>query len=157
MEHVIGDTARLVGTDGGAKMSKSLGNTVYLSDTKDAIREKVMKMYTDPNHLKVEDPGRVEGNAVFSYLDIFDADKDGVAALKAQYEKGGLGDVAIKQRLVEVLDGLIAPIRARREELAKDPAAVMRILEEGTKKARAKGEATMREVRKALKIDYFGN
>lgn len=155
VEHLIGDTARLMGTDGNAKMSKSLGNAIYLSDSKETIKEKVMKMYTDPNHLKVEDPGQVEGNVVFSYLDVFDEDKAGVAALKTQYEQGGLGDVAIKQRLVEVLEKIIAPIRTRREELAQDPEAVMRILKDGTEKAKARGEETMREVRKAIKIDYF--
>lgn len=157
VEHVVGDTARLMGVDGSAKMSKSLNNGIYLSDSKEEIKEKVMKMYTDPNHLKVEDPGKVEGNVVFTYLDIFDTDKTAVAELKAQYEKGGLGDVAIKQRLIDVLEGIIAPIRARREELAKDPEAVMRILREGTEKAKAKGEETMRQVRKAIKIDYFQN
>lgn len=157
VEHVIGDTARLMGIDGAAKMSKSLNNGIYLSDSKEEIKEKVMKMYTDPNHLKVEDPGKVEGNVVFTYLDIFDEDKASVAELKAQYEKGGLGDVAIKQRLIEVLESVIGPIRARREELAKNPEAVMQILKEGTAKAQVRGEETMRAVRKAIKIDYFVN
>lgn len=155
VSHMMGSTTRLVGLDGNAKMSKSLGNAIYLSDTKEAITEKVMQMYTDPNHLRVEDPGRVEGNVVFSYLDIFDPNQSEVAELKAQYEKGGLGDVKIKQRLIGVLEDLIAPIRTRREELAKDPEKVMQILKEGTAKAQAVGEETMREVRKALKIDYF--
>lgn len=152
---VVGDIARLVGTDGNAKMSKSLGNCIYLSDSDKTIEEKVMSMYTDPNHLKVEDPGKVEGNVVFTYLDIFDPNKDEVAELKAQYEKGGLGDVVIKKRLIEVLKHLIAPIRERREELAKNPEQIMATLKKGTDKARTFSVKTLEEVKQALKIDYF--
>jgi len=155
VKHVIGATGRLVGTDGNAKMSKSLGNSIYLSDSKEEIRKKVKDMYTDPKHIHVEDPGQVEGNVVFAYLDVFDADKEGVAALKEQYQKGGLGDAVLKDRLTEVLEGVIAPIRARREELAKDPQKIMKILEEGTKVAQKIGEQTMQEVREAIKINYF--
>lgn len=155
VSHMMGNTTRLVGIDGGAKMSKSLGNAIYLSDSKETIKEKVMQMYTDPTHIHVEDPGKVEGNVVFAYLDIFDPNTAEVAELKAQYEKGGLGDVKIKQRLIEVLENVIAPIRAKREELAKNPESVMAILAEGTKRAQEVGEATMREVRTALKINYF--
>jgi tryptophanyl-tRNA synthetase len=136
-------------------MSKSLGNAIYLSDSKEIIKEKVMQMYTDPNHIRVEDPGSVAGNVVFSYLDIFDPNQNEVAELKAQYEKGGLGDVKIKQRLIEVLETIIAPIRTRREELAKDPERVMQILRDGTRKAQEIGEETMRQVREAIKINYF--
>ena len=155
VSHMMGTTTRLVGIDGNAKMSKSLGNGIYLSDSYETIKDKVMQMYTDPNHIRVEDPGRVEGNVVFTYLDIFDPKKDEVAELKKQYEQGGLGDVKIKQRLIEVLENVIAPIRTRREELAKDPAKVMQILKEGTLKAQAVGEETMRQVREVMKINYF--
>ena len=155
--HVIGDTARLVGTDGNAKMSKSLNNCIYLADSREEIEKKVMSMYTDPGHINLNDPGKVEGNVVFMYLDIFDTDKTKVAELKEHYQKGGLGDVILKKYLVEVIDGIIAPIRTRREELAKNPDAVMQILKEGTIRAQAVGEATMRDVRAKIKINYFDN
>lgn len=147
--------ARLPGIDGKAKMSKSLGNGIYLSDSKEIIEEKVMAMYTDPNHIHVNDPGRVEGNVVFIYLDVFDKNKDELNKLKEQYTKGGLGDVVIKKRLAEILNDIIAPIRERREYLAKDPKKIMEILEEGTKNARKVAKETMKEVRRAMKIDYF--
>ena len=153
---MVGDTPRLVGIDGGnAKMSKSLNNCIYLSDSYEEISKKVMDMYTDPGHIHVEDPGKVEGNVVFTYLDIFDENKKEVEELKEQYKKGGLGDVVIKKRLIEVLEKIIAPIRAKREEFAKNPEAVMKILEDGTKKAREVAAGTMMEVKKAVKIDYF--
>jgi tryptophanyl-tRNA synthetase len=155
VKHLVGDTARLVGIDGNAKMGKSLNNAIYLSDSYEEISKKVMNMYTDPNHIHVQDPGKVEGNVVFTYLDIFDEDKAGVAELKKQYQAGGLGDVVIKKRLIEVLEKIIAPIRERREKLAKNPKTVMKILEKGTKVARKEAQKTMQEVRKALKIDYF--
>ena len=147
--------ARLVGVDGKAKMSKSLGNAIYLSDSADAIRQKVMSMYTDPNHLKVSDPGNVEGNAVFAYLDIFDQDKAAVEELKAHYRRGGLGDVVLKKRLEAILQDLIAPIRTRRAEFAKDPALIMEIIKNGTDKARAVAQKTMQEVKQAMRIDYW--
>ena len=112
-------------------------------------------MYTDPNHIHVEDKGKVEGNVVFIYLDIFDENKNEVLELKKQYENGGLGDVIIKKRLIEVLEKLIKPIREKREALAKDPASVLKILEEGTLKARETAKETMLKVKKAVKIDYF--
>ena len=152
---ILSETTRLIGTDGNPKMGKSLNNGIYLSDSKEEISKKVMNMYTDPSHIHVNDPGKVEGNVVFTYLDIFDADVEGVAELKKQYEKGGLGDVVIKKRLIEVLEKVIAPIREKRESLAKNPKAVMKILEEGTKIARKEAQKTMLEVRKAIKIDYF--
>lgn len=152
---LVGDTARLVGIDGNSKMSKSLNNAIYLSDSSEEISKKVMNMYTDPGHIHVEDPGKIAGNVVFTYLDIFDEDKAGIAKLKKQYEQGGLGDVVIKKRLIEVLEKIIAPIREKREALAKNPEAVMKILEDGGKKAREIAKETMAEVRKALKIDYF--
>src|SRR3989338_7914447 len=117
----VSSIPRLVGIDGNAKMSKSLGNCIYLSDSDKEIESKVMQAFTDPNHIRVEDKGKVEGNVVFAYLDAFDEDKKGVAELKAQYQKGGLGDIVLKNRLAKVLIDLITPIRARREEFAKDP------------------------------------
>ncbi len=152
---VVSNIPRLVGIDGNAKMSKSLNNCIYLSDSDEEIEKKVMQAYTDPGHIKVEDKGKVEGNVVFAYLDAFDHDQAGVAELKAQYQAGGLGDIVLKKRLIKVLVDLIAPIRSRREELAKDPQAIMKILEEGIETARVEARKTMTEVRKALKIDYF--
>lgn len=145
---------RLSGLDGKAKMSKSLGNAIYLSDSADVLSKKVMQMYTDPNHIRVSDPGKVEGNVVFTYLDAFDPDKKNVQELKDHYQRGGLGDVALKKRLIDVLNTLLEPIRKKRIELAKDPEYVMNIVFEGTKKTRAVAENTMREVRKAMHIDY---
>jgi tryptophanyl-tRNA synthetase len=155
VSHMVGDIGRLVGTDGNAKMSKSLGNTIYFSDTKEEIEKKVRDMYTDPNHVRIEDPGRVEGNVVFDYLTIFDPNQTEVEELKNKYRAGGLGDVVLKQRLTDVLDAFIAPIRERREYLAKDPKQVMQILEEGTKKARLAAAETLREVKQKMKIEYF--
>jgi len=152
---LLSDTPRLIGIDGGSKMGKSLGNAIYLSDTYEEISKKVMNMYTDPGHIHVEDAGKVEGNVVFTYLDIFDENKKEVAELKKQYQKGGLGDVVIKKRLIEVLEKTIAPIRQRREELAQNPEVVMEILKEGTEKAREVAKETMRKVRQAVRIDYF--
>lgn len=152
---IVSEVGRLVGTDGNAKASKSLNNAIYLSDSDEEISKKVMGMYTDPNHLRVEDPGQVEGNVVFTYLDIFDEDKAGVEDLKAEYRKGGLGDVVVKKRLIAVLQGLIGPIRERREELAKDMDAVRDIVAAGTQKARLKAKENMAEMKKLMKIDYF--
>lgn len=146
---------RLIGIDGNAKMSKSLNNGIYLSDSFDTIKEKVRAMYTDPTHIHVSDPGKVEGNVVFSYLDIFDTDTEAVAALKEQYKKGGLGDMVIKERLTQVLEDLIAPIREKREYLAKDPKAIMQILKDGTEKARIEAQETLRKVRDVMHINYF--
>jgi len=144
----------ITGTD--TKMSKSLGNGIYLADTKDALWEKTRLMYTDPGHLRVEDPGQIEGNVVFTYLDVFDPDVAHVAELKEHYQRGGLGDVKVKKYLFEVLDRELAPIRERRLEFAKDPGAVMEILREGTAKANEVADRTLQEVRRAMKIDYFG-
>ena len=146
--------SRLPGTDGSAKMSKSLGNAIYLGDSADDIKKKVMSMYTDPDHIRVEDPGKVEGNTVFTYLDVFDPDKKEVAALKEQYQKGGLGDVKLKRRLIDVLEHFIAPIRERRLQLEKDPNYVMNVLLDGTKKTLHVAQETMYDVRKAMFLDY---
>lgn len=148
-------SGRLPGLDGNAKMSKSLNNAIYLSDDADTLRKKVMSMYTDPNHIHVEDPGKVEGNMVFTYLDIFDKDKDKVAELKEQYRAGGLGDVKIKRYLNEVLEAELGPIRARREEFAKDIPAVYAMLKEGSEKANEVANKTLEEVRRAIGVNYF--
>lgn len=158
VEHLIPQNpleSRLPGLDGKAKMSKSLGNAIFLSDPTDIVKQKVMSAYTDPGHVRIEDPGKVEGNVVFSYLDMFHPDKTEVAELKAAYTKGGLGDVAVKNKLFETLETILTPIRQRREEWAAKPEEVIHILAEGTKKARAEAEKTMHEVRTAMKIGYF--
>jgi tryptophanyl-tRNA synthetase len=135
-------------------MSKSLNNAIYLSDDEDTIRSKVKMMYTDPNHIHKNDPGKVEGNVVFTYLDIFDPDTKTVAELKQKYKKGGLGDVEIKERLANLLTVLFENFRLRRLALEKDPESVMKVLEIGTERAREVARETMREVRKAMRIDY---
>ncbi len=155
IEAVVPETGRVIGTDGNAKMSKSLNNAIFLSDTPEEIERKVMGMYTDPDHIHVEDPGKVEGNVVFMYLDLFDPKKDEVEGLKEQYKKGGLGDVAIKKRLIGVLCDVINPIREQREYLEKDPKQVMKILEDGTNKVRKIAQKTLEEVKSAMKINYF--
>ena len=147
---------RLPGIDGSAKMSKSLNNGIYLSDDSDTLRSKVMSMYTDPDHIRIEDPGKIAGNMVFTYLDIFATDKEKVAEMKEHYQRGGLGDVAVKKYLFEVLDELLTPIRGRREELAKDPEAIRQILLEGSAKANVVANQTLREVRAAIGLNYFG-
>lgn len=148
---------RLPGLDGNAKMSKSLGNAIYLADDAKTVQKKVMSMYTDPNHIHVEDPGKVEGNTVFTYLDVFDPDKDKVAELKAEYQKGGLGDVKIKRYLNKVLEAELAPIRERREKFAQDEDAVYEMLLEGSKKANKVANATLEQVRDAIGLNYFKN
>lgn len=148
---------RLPGLDGNAKMSKSLGNAIYLADDAKTVQKKVMSMYTDPNHIHVEDPGKVEGNTVFTYLDVFDPDKDKVAELKAEYQNGGLGDVKIKRYLNKVLENELAPIRERREKFAQDEDAVYEMLLEGSKKANKVANETLEEVRDAIGLNYFKN
>ena len=154
-EPMLSHATRLSGIDGKAKASKSLDNAIYLSDPAEVVRKKVMQMYTDPGHIKATDPGKIEGNVVFEYLDAFDPDKGTVSEMKKQYQHGGLGDVSCKKRLIEVLENLLVPIRSKREELAKDPDAVMQILKEGTARARKVAVVTMAEVRGAMMIDYF--
>lgn len=146
---------RLPGLDGNAKMSKSLNNAIYLADSADELRSKVMSMYTDPNHIHVDDPGQVDGNMVFTYLDVFDPDKKKVAELKAQYQHGGLGDVKIKRYLNEVLEAEFGPIRQRREAYAKDIPAVYEMLQSGSTKANEVAEQTLQEVRDAIGLNYF--
>ena len=155
---------RLPGIDGKAKMSKSLGNCIYLSDTEADVKKKVMSMFTDPNHLRVQDPGRVEGNPVFIYLDAFCKDEyfaeflpeyQNLDELKAHYQRGGLGDVKVKKFLNKVLEAEFAPIRERRKMWETRIPDVYDILKEGTKVARKKAQETLNEVRDAMKINYF--
>ena len=148
---------RLPGLDGNAKMSKSLGNAIYLSDDAETVKKKVMSMYTDPNHIHVEDPGQVEGNTVFTYLDVFDPDKDTVAQLKEDYQKGGLGDVKIKRYLKKVLEAELAPIRERRQKYAENLDAVYDMLYQGSQKANQVADQTLQEVRDAIGFNYFKN
>lgn len=157
---------RLPGTDGKAKMSKSLGNCIYLADDPKEVQKKIMSMYTDPLHLRIEDPGHLEGNAVFTYLDAFCKPEHferylpeyaGLDELKAHYQRGGLGDVKIKKFLNKILQEELEPIRARRKEYEKDIAAVYEILKAGTEAARETAGRTLDEVKKAMKIDYFND
>ncbi len=146
---------RLPGLDGKAKMGKSLGNAIFLSDQPDQIEKKVMSMYTDPDHLHVKDPGKVEGNTVFTYLDIFDTEKAYVQEMKAHYRRGGLGDIKVKRYLNDVLQAFLKPIRERREQFAKDKGQVMAMLKHGTDRARIVTARTLLAVRQAMKLDYF--
>ena len=141
---------RLPGSDGKSKMSKSQGNAIPLSATPDQISEAVRRMFTDPNHLRSADPGQIAGNVVFTYLDAFDEDLAAVDALKEHYRRGGLGDMVVKRRLNDILQALLAPIRTRREALARDPGYVLGVLRQGTASARQKTGATLNEIRDAL-------
>jgi tryptophanyl-tRNA synthetase len=151
---LLSDTSRLPGIDGYAKMSKSLGNCIFLKDNEQTVSERVMSMFTDPNHLRVEDPGVVEGNPVFTYLDAFDTDRELLSALKDHYRRGGLGDVKVKTHLLEVLESVLRPIRERRQELAKDPAQVFALLKQGTDLARETATKTLNDVRDAIGVRY---
>lgn len=176
--HIYGDTfvepkavlpeakiaRRMPGIDGGAKMSKSLGNAIYLADDKKTVKKKVMSMYTDPDHINIEDPGKVERNIVFTYLDVFSKPEhfkeflpeyENLEALKDHYRRGGLGDVKVKKFLIKVLEDELEPIRKRRAEYEKDLEKVFKILEEGTAKAREAGRSKVEEVKKAMGINYF--
>ncbi|EGP65826.1 tryptophan--tRNA ligase [Streptococcus sp. oral taxon 056 str. F0418] len=148
---------RLPGLDGNAKMSKSLNNGIYLADNMDTLKKKVMGMYTDPDHIKVEDPGKIEGNMVFHYLDVFGRpeDADEIAALKEHYQRGGLGDVKTKRYLLEILERELSPIRERRVEFAKDMGQVYDMLQKGSEKARQVASQTLSEVKSAMGINYF--
>jgi tryptophanyl-tRNA synthetase len=157
---------RLPGTDGKEKMSKSLGNCIYLSDDADTVWSKVKSMYTDPTHLNVSDPGHVEGNAVFTYLDAFSCDQDfadfwpefkNLDELKAAYTAGGIGDMKCKKLLNNVINRMLDPIRARRQEYEQDIPEIFNILKKGSESARETAAQTMSEVRKAMQIDYFND
>lgn len=156
--------SRLPGTDGKAKMSKSLGNCIYLSDPADVVKKKVMGMFTDPNHLRVEDPGSLEGNTVFTYLDAFckpehfekfENEHKDLDEMKEHYQRGGLGDVKVKKFLINVLEDELAPIRARREELQKDIPYVVDVLKKGTEIAREEAAKTLSNVKNSMRINYF--
>lgn len=158
--------SRLIGTDGNAKMSKSLGNCIYLKDSEEEVRNKVFGMYTDPDHVKITDPGKIEGNVVFTYLDVFcksDSfskylpEYNNLDELKEHYQRGGLGDVKIKKFLFEILNEELKPIRERRELLAKDPEKIKEILQEGTMRARKVAADTLKEVKTAMRLNYFDN
>jgi tryptophanyl-tRNA synthetase len=146
---------RLSGIDGKAKMSKSLNNAIYLCDGDDEIKKKVFSMYTDANHLKISDPGKVEGNIVFEYLDIFDENKKEINDLKDHYQKGGLGDVILKKRLTDVLVNLITPIRKRRFEFEKNFDFLDKIIISGTEKASDVASKTLKSVKEIMQISYF--
>lgn len=155
---------RLPGIDGKAKMSKSLGNCIYLSDSADDVRTKIMSMYTDPEHLLVSDPGHLEGNTVFTYLDAFCQpehferylpDYENLDELKAHYTRGGLGDVKVKKFLNNVMQETLEPIRNRRKELERDIPAVYEILKKGSDEAREVAAQTLSEVKSAMRINYF--
>ncbi len=157
---------RLPGLDGKSKMSKSLDNCIFLDDSDEEIKRKVMSMYTDPNHIRVEDPGQVKDNAVFIYLDVFCEDEHfkkylpeyhNLAELKAHYEKGGLGDVTIKKFLANILIELITPIRDKKQELESNIEYVYEVLKEGTEKANQRANQTLREVKEKMGLDYFTN
>jgi tryptophanyl-tRNA synthetase len=151
---MLGTVARLPGTDGGAKMSKSVGNCIYLGDSLEQVRKRVMSMFTDPTRIHPTDPGHVEGNPVFTYHDVFNTDKAEVEDLKDRYRKGTVGDVEVKERLFKVLTAFLDPIRARRAEFAAKPQLVREIIIEGTRQGRALAQQTMEEVRAAMKIKY---
>lgn len=157
---------RLPGIDGKAKMSKSLGNCIYLSEEEAEVRKKVMSMYTDPDHIRIEDPGKLEGNTVFTYLDAFCNDDHfaeylpeyaNLDELKAHYQRGGLGDVKVKKFLNNVLQEELSPIRARRKEYEKDIEGVYEILKKGSEEAQKIAAQTVKEVKSAMKIDYFSD
>ncbi|HHU3842157.1 TPA: tryptophan--tRNA ligase, partial [Streptococcus agalactiae] len=148
---------RLPGLDGNAKMSKSLNNGIFLADDMDTVKKKVMSMYTDPNHVKVEEPGQIEGNMVFHYLDVFGRDEDQkeITAMKEHYQKGGLGDVKTKRYLLDILERELSPIRERRLEYAKDMGQVYQMLQKGSEKAQAVAASTLDEVKSAMGLNYF--
>lgn len=152
---LIPKMARLPGIDGQSKMGKSLGNAIFLSDDTDTIAQKVKRMFTDPGHLRIDDPGKIEGNTVFAYLDVFDTDDLEVARLKEHYQRGGLGDMVVKKRLIEILENILAPIRERRAHYEKEFDYVMNILRQGTEQTRLVAAQTMREVRQAIQLNYF--
>lgn len=153
---VLPKYGRLPGIDGQTKMSKSLNNGIYLKDSEDELRKKIKKMYTDPNHLRIEDPGQVEGNPVFTYLDAFGKDLEKIQDLKDHYSRGGLGDSVVKNYLFEVVNEVLTPMRKKREKLEKDKSYLMEILKSGTERAFEVAEATLNEVKVAMKLNYFG-
>jgi len=148
----VGDTARLVGLDNNAKMSKSLNNAIYLADSSDVVEKKVMGMYTDPNRVRATDPGKVEGNPVFIYHDIFNSDKEKVEELKARYREGKVVDVEVKKELISAINGFLEPVRERRVKYAGNDKLLTEILMDGTKRARKVAKETMKEVRESMRL-----
>ncbi|MCS7003586.1 MAG: tryptophan--tRNA ligase, partial [Dehalococcoidia bacterium] len=153
-QSLVGRVPTLVGTDGQAKMSKSLGNCIYLSDPPEEVERKVRGMFTDPNRLRATDPGRVEGNPVFIYHNAFNDDREEVRDLEDRYRAGKVGDVEVKRRLAAALNRFLDPIRARRAEYAADPALVTKIIREGTEKARAEAIETLRLAKQAMRMNF---
>jgi tryptophanyl-tRNA synthetase len=156
-EALIGDVPTLPGTDGLAKMSKSLDNAIYLSDDPEAVRRKVMGMYTDPTRLRATDPGHVEGNPVFTYHDVFNPNQNEVAVLKERYRAGGVGDVEVKQRLAQALIDFLAPIQERRRRYEQQSSTLDEIVRQGSKVAREEARLTLAAAKKAMGLDYFGS
>jgi tryptophanyl-tRNA synthetase len=154
-EALVGEIKRLPGTDGATKMGKSLGNAIYLSDSEEELKKKVMSMYTDPNRVHPTDPGKVEGNPVFIYHDIFNPDKAEVEDLKNRYKEGKVGDIEVKEKLFIALNNFLTPIREKRKEFEGKDEILDQILKDGTAKAREVAKETMKKVRGAMKIDYF--
>jgi tryptophanyl-tRNA synthetase len=156
-EPVIGEVPTLPGVDGQGKMGKSLNNAIFLADTAEEVERRVMGMYTDPTRLKATDPGHVEGNPVFIYLDAFgeDSDQNQIQEFKDRYQEGTVGDVEVKRYLAQVLNRFLEPIRARRAEYEKQPELVEQILKEGSSKAKSAAEETLKEVKKAMQMNYF--
>jgi tryptophanyl-tRNA synthetase len=154
---LVGRIGKLVGTDGNPKMGKSLGNTIYLSSTKEELEKMVMGMYTDPNRIRATDPGKVEGNPVFIYLDTFGTEQDteAVSDMKARYQAGGIGDVEVKRYLIEVMDRFLEPIRERHVHYSANIDEVKAILREGTRRAREETQATLTELKTAMKFNSF--
>jgi tryptophanyl-tRNA synthetase len=147
---ILSEQPRLCGTDGGSKMGKTIGNAIFLKDDEQTVRRKVMSMFTDPNHIHKEDPGQVDGNPVFIYLDSFDPEKASLADLKEHYRRGGLGDVTVKERLVGVLESFLQPIRERRKHYASDMGEVHNMLRQGSDRARQRAAHTLTRVKAAM-------
>jgi tryptophanyl-tRNA synthetase len=154
-EALVGDVPTLPGTDGKAKMSKSVGNAIYLSDGAETVRRKVMSMYTDPTRIHATDPGHVRGNPVFTYHDAFNADKEEVAELKRRYRRGRVGDVEVKQRLIRVLDAFLEPLRERRAHYEARPGLTEEVVEAGSRRARQEAQETLRLAREAMGLTYL--
>ena len=155
-EALIPDEGVLPGIDGAGKMGKSLGNAIFLTDDPKTVEKKIMGMYTDPNRVSATTPGRVEGNPVFVFHDIFNPTKAEIEDFKRRYREGKVGDVEVKRSLVTAVESFLAPIRERRARYAADPKAVERIIEEGSERARAEARKTLHDVRSAMHLDYFG-
>jgi len=154
-KEILSDFSRLPGIDGKAKMSKSLGNVINLSDSPETVRKQVMKMYTDPTRIRATNPGHIEGNVVFIYHDAFNPNKNEVAEMKEKYKKGKISDVEVKEKLAETLNDFLEPIRKKRKEYEKDLSEVQNIIVKGVEKGREIAAQTLSKVRRAMKIDYF--